>query len=735
MKRQISFISGLIAAAFFVLFLMSGARCAFAQSAAPTPTVSFPESSAVSGKLSDLDQSPEAKGEEGKEIHPHHQLPSHPGAPGADGSDHALQTHLNGHLNVHQRPNYPGVGFNGYVPPDPNIAVGPTYIVQVVNIEIGVFNKTTGAMLAGYPKTLSSLWAPLGGNCATQNAGDPIAQYDAAADRWVITQLGSLNSPYSQCIAVSQTGDPTGAYNLYSYSYGSNLNDYAKFGVWPTTTNSAYLSTANLFANGANFTGSSLCAYDRASMIVGAASPAAICYTIANDGGFLPSDLDGPASSPFNAPGYFLNFETLGSLRLYRLTPNFATPSSSILTSTDITVNAFSEACGGGTCIPQPGTSRQLDSLGDRLMYRLAYRSFSDHEAMVVNHSVGSGSSVGVRWYELRGPFTGTPAVYQQGTYAPTSDYRWMGSMAMDKNGDIALGYSTSSSSLFPAIRFAGRTPDTTAYPLNTLSPETTLQAGGGSQTGTTRWGDYTALRIDPSDDTTFWYTDEYYSSSSSASWKTFIGSFTIVPPTPDFSVSANPTSLTVTQGSSGGSTITVSALAGYNKQVNLSVSGCPSNATCTLNPTSFASGSGQSTLTIQTTSSTPTGTSSLTISGFDGTTTHTASVSLTVQAPAPNFTIGMSGSSVSVARGTSNSTLKVNVAAIAGNNSSVTLSASGGSRTSFSFTPNPVSTTTGSSTIKITVGPHAARGNYTVTVTGKNGSFTHTTSFTLTIN
>jgi hypothetical protein len=615
-----------------VLLLTTGVF-ASAQNAPVTPTVSQPSASAVSSRLSDLPESEGAKGEAEKETHPHHQVPPHESA--TDKNDDARQTTVHRDLDVNRQPGFPGVGSNGYIPPDPNMAVGPNHIVQIVNVQVAVFDKASGTMHAGYPKTLGSLWSPLGGDCATQNAGDPIAQYDAAADRWLITQLGSLSPPYSQCIAVSQTNDPTGAYNLYAYSFGNNLNDYAKFGVWPTATNSAYLSTANLFANGANFVGAALCAYDRAAMLSGASAPTALCYTISNDGGFLPSDLDGPTPPVAGSPGYFLTFETLSSLRLYRFSPNFANPNSSTLSApVDMAVSSFNMACGGGTCVPQPGTGRQLDSLGDRLMYRLAYRNFGDHEAVVVNHSVTSGSSVGVRWYELRGPFSsGTPTVYQQGTFAPDSDYRWMGSIAMDKNGDIALGYSTSSSTTFPAIRFTGRT---SAYPLNTMAPETTLQVGGGSQTGYTRWGDYTAMRIDPSDDTTFWYTNEYYSSSSSGSWKTFIGSLRIVPAAPDFSLSAAPSSLPVAQGSSGSSQVTISSLSGFSSSVSLSVSGCPTtgSTTCNLNSTSAtppANGTTSVTLNISTTATTALGTYTITISGTSGSTNHSTSVTLTV--------------------------------------------------------------------------------------------------------
>jgi hypothetical protein len=521
-----------------------------------------------------------------------------------------------------------------------------------------------------------------------------------------------------------------------------------------------------------------------------------------------------------------LTFETLSSLRMYLFSPDFANPNNSTLSApVDINVSPFNMACGGGTCIPQPGTNNQLDSLADRLMYRLAYRKFSDHEAMVVNHSVTSGSSVGVRWYELRGTFSsGSPTVYQQGTFAPDSDYRWMGSIAMDKNGDIALGYSASSSSTNPAARFTGRTP---AYPLNTMAPETTLQVGGGSQTGATRWGDYTAMRIDPSDDTTFWYTNEFYSNTSSAAWKTYIGSFRIVSTGADFSLSANPSSLTVTQGNLGNSQLTLGSSGGFNASVSLSVSNCPGSTSCALGPnpaTPPANGSTLVTLNISNTGGTAPGTYTITITGKSGNTTHSTTVSLTIAAVLKSISVTPANTSVSVgaamqfaAMGTySDGTAKditssvnwtssitsvatissitgvatahaqgsTTITATSGNiagstnltvNSSaaadftisvapasravnrgstgtytVTIKALGGSstvslsvsglprRTSGTFSPSSVTSTSGgaTSTLTITVRSTATSGRTTTfTVQGTNGSFSHSTSAQITVN
>ena len=190
---------------------------------------------------------------------------------------------------------------------------------------------------------------------------------------------------------------------------------------------------------------------------------------------------------------------------------------------------SFSTACGGGTCIPQSGTKQKLDSLADRLMFRLAYRRFADHESLVVSHSVKVGTSkqnpyTGVRWYEVRSP-GGTPVVYQQSTYSPDTTYRWLGSVAMDKQGNMALGYSASSSTLHPAIRYTGRLATDA---LNTMQAEASIVEGTGSQSGNnlSRWGDYSAMTVDPVDDCTFWYTNEYLKTTGSFNWSTRLASF-----------------------------------------------------------------------------------------------------------------------------------------------------------------------------------------------------------------
>ena len=480
----------------------------------------------VSRPLRDI---PSAPRDNTPKLHPNRRVPL-PAQP--EQADGALQTAAGPTISTTGGLRFPGVGAGDYgfnpnsAPPDPNLSVGLTQVVQIVNESFAVFNKTTGVIATGFPKSNKTLWSGFGGGCEANNDGDAIAQYDKAADRWVITQFSVTTTPYLQCVAVSTTSDATGSYYRYAFSYGTTqFNDYAKLSVWPD----AYYITFNIFNNGSTFAGAKVCAYDRASMLKGVLAMQQ-CFQLSTAyGGLLPSDLDGTIAPPTGSRAYFVNFGT-NSLNLWRFHVDWATPANSTFTGpTNIPVAAFTAACGGGACIPQPGTSQKLDSLADRLMYRLAYRHFSDgHEAMVVNHSVkvsGTKRSEvdGLRWYEIRSPGT-TPTIFQQGTFSPDSTNRWMGSIAMDKLGNIAIGYSASSSSVYPSLRFTGRVP---SDPLGTLQTENVILPGTGAQQATlSRWGDYSALAVDPVDDCTFYYTNEYLKANGTFNWSTEIAFF-----------------------------------------------------------------------------------------------------------------------------------------------------------------------------------------------------------------
>lgn len=416
---------------------------------------------------------------------------------------------------------FDGVGTgNGYTvnaaPPDTNGSVGLTQYVQWVNEAFAIFDKTTGAMI-GTPKLGNTLWAGFGGGCQANNDGDPIILWDKISQRWFATQFSVSTTPYLQCIAVSTSADATGTWNRYSYSYGTGFNDYGKFGVGPD----AYYGTYNMFANGSTFSGAKLCAYDRVAMINGRSATSACSQLSTSYGGVLPADSDGVAPAA-GTPWYFANFGT-NSLNFWQMTVNFSTSTATLTGPTNVAVAAFTRACSGGTCIVQPGTTQKLDSLADRLMYRLQYRTLSDGQHLVVNHSVAVGTTrkntvASVRWYDFKVSSTTTPAVARQGTLPVDGNFRWMGSAAMDKLGNIILGYSKSGSSVYPSVFYTVIQAGS-----STASAESRLLAGtGAQQSNLARWGDYSSASLD-SDGCTVWFTTEYLKSSGTFNWSTFI--------------------------------------------------------------------------------------------------------------------------------------------------------------------------------------------------------------------
>jgi hypothetical protein len=660
-------------------------------------------------------------------------------APSTGAPDTALQTSAVTAPTVGNVASFDGVGQGAFgftpnaAPPDTNGAVGATQYVQWVNESFAVFSKA-GVLLAG-PTAGNTLFQALGAThpCAVHNDGDPIAQYDKLANRWVLTQFSVTSGStqgFWQCVAVSQTSDATGAYNLYAFNYGTvQFNDYPKLGVWPN----AYYVTYNIFNNGATFAGSKLCALDRTSMLSG--QPATqICFQLSNAfGGVLPADVDGTTAPPAGSQEYFLNFGT-NSLNLWQVSNlNFTNGTGTITGPSNLPVAAFAAACNGGTCIPQLGTNQRLDSLADRLMYRLAYRNFGDHEALVVNHSVTVGTSVGVRWYEIRSPGT-TPTVFQQGTFAPDATFRWMGSAAMDHVGNMAVGYSVSSTAINPGIRFTGRAP---SDPLGTLGTELTIQDGTGSQLANlNRWGDYSSISVDPVDDCTLWYTTEYLKANGTFNWSTRIANFKFAGCTlaPDFALTATPASQSVVAGNGTSYTATVTPSGGYSGTVTFSVSGLPAGASGTFTPASVTT-SGSSTLAITTTTAVAAGTYPLTITGNDGTLTHTASVSLVVSAPVVgDFAVGATPASQTVQAGNA-TTYTTTITPSGGFTGTVNLSASGlPAGASASFAPASVTGGSGSSTLTVSTTAATAAGTYTLTIAGTSGTLSHSTTVTLVV-
>ncbi len=381
--------------------------------------------------------------------------------------------------------------------------------------------------------------------------------YDSYADRWLITQFTIGANPNNhQCIAISKTPDPTGQYFIYDFMMPNNkFNDYPKFGVWPD----GYYMTNNQFNQaGTAFLGAGVFAYDRAKMLAGDPTATFIYFDTCPTnvgciiGGMLPSDADGLNPPPAGAPNVFSYFiatefgDASDGLRLFDFHADFAVPGNSTFTEraeSPLAVAAFDPSTPPGRDdIEQPppanNATAALDAIGDRLMNRLQYRNFGTHESLVVNHTVNVGTGTtqalhqaGVRYYELRRSGGGY-SVNEQATFAPDTTNRWMGSAAMDHEGNLAVGYSVSSTTVFPGIRYAGRLA---GDPPNGLAQgEAVLQAGGFVQTNTSsRWGDYSNMIVDPIDDCTFWYTQEYYLDDQpniTAEWHTRIGAFKVNP-------------------------------------------------------------------------------------------------------------------------------------------------------------------------------------------------------------
>jgi len=441
------------------------------------------------------------------------------------------------------------------LPPDTDGEVGATQYVQMVNTDFAVFSKTGQVLRGATP--INQLWASTDGECRVHNDGDPVVLYDQLAGRWVLSQFiaqPSDTEEYGQCIAVSTTGDATGSYYLYEFHFGRTFHDYEKLSVWPD----AYYMSSNEFPDGSpTSSGAGAMAFERAKMLNG--EPARVVYfdEAANNPpggqyiGQLPSDLEGSNAPPAGTPALFAEVDDAASvppadggdgfaLRLWKFHVDWANPDNSTFgnggqPNYTLPVAAFVRpqcVYGYGDCAPQKGGPQQLDILGDRLMFRFTYRNFGKYASLLLNHTVKADLRSGLRWYELRIPKGGDPSIYQQGTYAPDDPltnplWRWMGSIAQDKKGDIAAGYSASGPNDFPSVRWTGRAAGDTLGVMT--QAEQVGYTGTGPQTEAEgRWGDYSDLTVDPGDDCTFWYTQEYLADDALVigTWRTRVVSF-----------------------------------------------------------------------------------------------------------------------------------------------------------------------------------------------------------------
>jgi hypothetical protein len=442
-----------------------------------------------------------------------------------------------------------GVGFHGYTvpdaPTDSNLAVGDTQVVEWVNVSYAVFNKADGSYLAG-PILGNTLWSGFNGSCSSNNSGDIIAQFDKAAHRWVLFQP-VFSFPYASCFAISTTPDALGTYYRFQFPQNAGFPDYPKLGIMPD----AYYQANNMFNNALTaYIGAQPCAYNRVKMLAGDQTAEQVCTLDDSNGtlfddSMLPVDFDNPNDVPLSTPvpGVFVgsidNHSSETNIYEYTYKPDFV-HGTAVLTGVDGSMPiatglpAFVGLCNFGTtaCVPQSGTTSKLDSLGDRLMYRLALRRTTNAANVptnhfLVSHAIANGTTGAKRWYEFTSPANNFTALttHQGGTYAPDATYRFMGSLAMDKVGDIAMGYSRSSSTIHPDIYFTGRVPSDALGSMEAEAPIVNQTVATGSQSDTSsRWGDYTSMAID-NDGCTFWYVNQYYTTTTRFAWSTRVAS------------------------------------------------------------------------------------------------------------------------------------------------------------------------------------------------------------------
>lgn len=539
---------------------------------------------------------------------------------------------------------FEGLDSEGYTPPDPNGAVGPDHYVQMVNVSFAVFDKQGTMLTPRIP--FNQLFAGSGlSYCESYNDGYPRALYDREADRWLLSQWVLPGGNSYMCFAVSQTPDPMGAYWLYQFAL-PEIADYPMIGIW----SDGYFIGANTGFPNAYYA----FAFDRANMLAG--NPASFQYSGGHPNFLMPADIDGAVLPPAGRAATYYTFLSDGypdhppgpdRLAIYEFDVDWATPANSTFALTqEIPIAPFNyTVCGFfvSNCIPQPGTSQKLDSLSYWPMWRFAYRNFGSHESMVGNFTVDVDGTdrAAIRWFELRNDLSGW-ALHQEGTYAPDADHRWMASIAMDGLGNIALGYSTSSSTTLHEIRYTTRQP---GDPPGTLRAEQTMYSSGGVHTGISRWGDYTSMTVDPTDDCTFWYTNQYdVSNNSGFDWHTRVGAFRFAEcGVPDFYLNATPLTSSICSGSDAVYDVYVLAVAGFTNPVSLSASGHPTGTTAGFAPNPVTP-PGASVLTIGNTASAAAGNYVVTVSGTaSGSGGHTLELGLAVYdgppgAPSPTL-------------------------------------------------------------------------------------------------
>jgi len=566
------------------------------------------------------------------------------------------------------------------VPPDTNGDVSDIHYIQWLNTRWAIFDKATGARLTASAPG-NSFFAGFGGRCETTNAGDPIALWDARAQRWLMSQFatyGSVANAARQCVAISTTSDPLGTYYRYEFiwppgtsSANGVFGDYPHFGIWADESGkqNAYLLVTHEFNGaGSTFFGAAYIALERDKMLAG--QPAAIVRVPGiNAYGALPAHMEGTRLARPGSCPVFTHFDSSTSDYLFwDLCLDWTTPANSTLSSEPQRVAARTPFVPNFNTIPQAGTTAQLDEFGSNLMYRASARAFAPGAptsmSLVINHSTqGLVEQAGLRWvhFDMRpsgesfdrifadafddeaGPVTLVKSIVDEGLYAPDANHRWMGSVSIDEGANIGAGYSVSSSTLNPKLRVTGRT---LADPAGTLrdeqdcTPPTT-----GSQTSTFsgrgRWGDYASMSVDPSDGCTFWFTSEYFATTSGSSWSTRICTFKFAEcGLPQYAItSESPARVEMCGATSSGDptwSLLAGALGGFTDPVTLSVVGAPAGTTPAFSVNPIPVAPGVSTLTLTGASALPSGEHQFTVEGVSGAQTRAVTLEFGISSTAP---------------------------------------------------------------------------------------------------
>ena len=426
-----------------------------------------------------------------------------------------------------------GVGLGSYVvnnvTPDPSGSVGMTQYVQWADKNIAVFDKRTGNLAAGFQKLGNKIWSGFGGPCETSNTGIATVKHDQLAKRWVLTQHAYSNSsrgPFYLCLAVSNTEDATGSYHRYSFKLDSRI-DYARFGLWSDAYYMAFNSVTG------SYKGALACALDRNRILAGR-SATMQCKKVSSTqkNRITPADLDGATLPKSGNPGYFIGLKSPAQLIVNKFFVDFSNSNNTRIETVTIPVASFTQACSsanGNGCAIQPNTTNRLHVYSDRLMNRLSYRQFANYGVLLATHTVDGPppkKSPAIRWYELHvlpNDPDCTPDIYQQATFTPNSMSRFLGSIAMDKLSNIAIGYNITSSVIYPSLELAMHR---SADPLNTMTRQPLVTGRGSQINNESNWGSVSGMSIDPLDNCTFWYTGEYLKQTGSRNWSTFIMKF-----------------------------------------------------------------------------------------------------------------------------------------------------------------------------------------------------------------